>query len=235
MIQEAIILCGGLGTRLRSELPDHPKAMAPILGRPFLEYQLDHFLQEGVRHFILATGHLADQVEGHFGTHYRGIPLTFSRETRPLGTGGATRQALRYTHVFPLLVLNGDTFFPLALGPLNESHHRRGARVSMGLSCQPDGARYGRVDLDAQGRVIAFHEKGQAGPALINAGIYLIADNLDDLWGQNQETCSLERDVLPCLAQRAGLYGFPSEARFLDIGIPEDYKKSADYLREERS
>lgn len=231
MIRDAVILCGGLGTRLRSEIPDLPKAMAPVQGRPFLEYQLDYLLQEGIQHFILATGYLAEHLERHFGPCYRGIPITYSREAQPLGTGGAARQAAQHVQAFPFLMLNGDTYCPTPLPPLLASHTLRKALVSMVLSHQADSARYGRVDLDPEGRVLAFREKGQPGPAWINAGTYLIENILETLLADHPSACSLERDGLSRLTHEGRLFGFPSRATFLDIGIPEDYRKATALLQ----
>lgn len=226
MIREAVILCGGLGTRLQSEVPDLPKAMAPVHGRPFLEYQLDYLEAEGIQHIILATGHLADHLEQHFGAGYGQLRISYSRETSPLGTGGASRLAARRIGSFPFLLLNGDTYFPVPLKELERRHNAARAHVSLGLVYQPDAGRYGGVNVGADGRVTAFSEKGRQLSSLVNAGTYLIEDVLETLFEGRPDPVSLERDGLPLLMDRGVLSGFLFDVPFLDIGVPDDYRRA---------
>jgi D-glycero-alpha-D-manno-heptose 1-phosphate guanylyltransferase len=175
MPEEAIVLAGGFGTRLRAVVRDVPKPLAPIAGRPFLAWLLESLARSGLRRAVLATGHLAEQVEQAFGTRFAGLDIAYSREDTPLGTGGATWQALRLTRGERVLVLNGDTWFGIDHQVLAAA--APAADVAMALRPVPDRARYGSVEL-ADGRVTRFLEKGATGPGLINAGVYVLRRDL---------------------------------------------------------
>ncbi len=179
MIQEAIVLAGGFGTRLSHVVSDLPKPMAPVAGRPFLEYLLDDLLRQGIRHVVLSTGHLHEKIESHFGTHYRSLALSYAYEAVPLGTGGGILNALRHCHEETVAVLNGDTLFRIDLARLAAFHGERHALLSLALRQVDDTARYGRVQITAVGRIEAFLEKAATqGPGLINGGIYLLSQQL---------------------------------------------------------
>jgi len=218
----AVILAGGLGTRLRSVVSDRPKVLADIKGRPFMTYLLDQVVSAGIRSVVLCTGHQGDQVKASLGHSYRTLELIYSQETSPLDTGGALRQALPLIQSDPVLVLNGDSFFDLNLPGFIQWHEAREARATLALVHMTETKRYGRVDLGADGEVVRFNEKGaEGGAGFINAGIYLLARSIIQSIPK-EGPISLERDLFPAWIGH-GLYGYQGEGRFLDIGTPESY------------
>ena len=221
----ALILAGGLGTRLRSVVADRAKPMAEVAGKPFLCYVLDLLDRAGVRHAVLCTGHRGGGVQGGLGPRYRGLELEYSQEDEPLGTGGALRLALPRLRSEDAVVLNGDSFFGLDLEAFWTAASARPGAV-LAVTEVPDTSRYGRVELDEDGRVVAFHEKSP-GTGTVNAGIYrLPAAFLAPMSG----TFSLERDAFPAWIGR--LWGQVAEGPFLDIGTPESYGRAEAFFRE---
>ncbi len=226
----AAILAGGLGTRLRSRIADRPKVLALVHGRPYLTYLLEQLADAGVRSVVLLTGYLADQIRLAFGDSYAGLRLTYSSEPSPLGTAGALRQALPYLLSSTLLLLNGDSYCEAPLADFQEFHSRRSADISLILTRLDDCSRYGRVQLNPDGRVLCFEEKTQAGgPGWINAGIYLIQRELIEEIPLGRPL-SLERDLFPGWVSRKRFCGFTCAGRFLDIGTPESYAQSETFF-----
>jgi len=225
----AVILAGGLGTRLRSVVADRPKVMARVCGRPFLAWWLDCLERQGVREVILCLGYRAGQVRHCFGARYRGLSLAYSTEPAPLGTGGALRHALPWVGADVFLALNGDSFCEADLGGFWRAHQARSAPASILMTRVPDTRRFGCIRVDQNGRIIGFAEKGeQRGPGWINAGVYLLARRLFQALPPGQ-SLSLERDLLPCWLA-GGVYGFPAQGRFIDIGTPESYALAEDFF-----
>ena len=225
----AAVLAGGFGTRLRSVISDRPKVMAPVDGRPFLYYLLDQLAAAGCRSVVLCTGHLGEQVQAALGERYEGIRLHYSRELQPLGTGGALKLALSQIVSDPVLVLNGDSFLGIDLATYGRWHHDQGAPGSIALTRVRHGDRYGRVQMDMTGRIVSFSEKDRvSGPGWINAGIYLLGRKLLERIPDGTNV-SLEHDLFSGWTQR-GLYGYYSPAHFLDIGTPEDFARSGEFL-----
>jgi NDP-sugar pyrophosphorylase family protein len=223
---DAAILAGGLGTRLRQTVSDRPKALAPVAGRPFLSHLLDQIAAAGLQRVVLCTGYLGDQVQEAFGDRYGELALSYSHESSPRGTAGALRLALPLLRSDPVLVLNGDSYCDVALPNLVAWHeeHRTTSAGSLLVTWVDDTARYGTVDLDDAGAVIAFREKsGQAIPGWINAGVYLLSRRL--LMSIPAGIASLERDVLPSWVGR-GLDGYRMKLPFVDIGTPESYARA---------
>jgi D-glycero-alpha-D-manno-heptose 1-phosphate guanylyltransferase len=222
----AVILAGGLGTRLREVVADRPKVLAEVNGRPFLACLLDRLADGGIGRVVLCTGYMAEMISDAFGNGYRGMDLLYSREEEPLGTGGALRLALPQITSDPVLVMNGDSFCDADLGLFARQHHESGARASLVLAKVADVARYGVVDSDPSGAISSFQEKGsRTGAGMINAGIYLLASSVIAAIPE-QQMISLEREVFPPLIGH-GLYGFLHKSRFIDIGIPSDYQAAA--------
>ena len=228
----AYVLAGGLGTRLRAVAPDRPKILAQVRGRPFVTHLLDQLEHAGLRHVILCTGHLADQVERELGSVYGELELRYSRERQPLGTGGALRLALRRAAVEDtsgsdgepavdtLLVMNGDSYCEVDLGAFGEAHAASGASASLALVEVDDASRYGRVELDGTGRISYFEEKGEMSrPGWINAGVYLLERSVVESVPEGHQV-SIEHQVFPSLVDE-GLFGFATSGRFIDIGTPE--------------
>ena len=242
----AVILVGGLGTRLRSVVADRPKSLAEVRGQPFLAYVLDELNDAGVRRVVLCTGHLGERMRSEFGDAYGGMELTYSQEATRLGTAGALRLALPSLRTDPVLVMNGDSFCDADLGMLRQWHgtrppacpirrtadRRASGHATLLLAEAPDTRRFGRVVVDDEGRVVAFEEKkGQRGPGWINAGVYLLDRNLIREIPAGREV-SLEREIFPAWIGR-GLYGYQSEGRFLDIGTPESFAMAEEFFMQD--
>lgn len=225
----AAILAGGLGSRLRPVVSDRPKALANIGERPFLTYLFDQLVVAGAKDVVVCTGYLGDQIRMIFGESYGPLRLNYSRESTPLGTAGALRLALPLFNFDSVLVMNGDSYCDANLGEFWLWHGARHARVSLLLSRVLDTERFGQVQVDRDGKVTDFREKGTGqGLGWINAGIYLLSRDLLAEIPANR-TVSLEREVFPNWIGR-GLYGFQSEARFMDIGTPEAYASAQSFF-----
>jgi D-glycero-alpha-D-manno-heptose 1-phosphate guanylyltransferase len=221
---EAVVLAGGLGLRLRTAVPDLPKPMAPVAGRPFLAWLLEALAGQGVQSAVLSVGYRAETIEGHFGASYAGLELRYAREAEPLGTGGALKRALRQVRSFPALALNGDSLVDLDLTAMRELHRRTRARLTIALVEAPDASRYGRVAL-REGCVSAFAAEGEPGPGLVNAGVYLMEAGLLDE-PELPERFSFERDFLQPRVGSLAPAAFLASGRFIDIGVPEDFARA---------
>jgi D-glycero-alpha-D-manno-heptose 1-phosphate guanylyltransferase len=225
----ALILAGGQGTRLRAAVPDRPKVLAPVLGRPFIAYVLNLLDAAGVRRALFLTGYGADDVQTTIGARYRGLELSYLREPEPLGTGGALRQALDRRDQARFLVLNGDSYCGVDLGKLAAFHRRSQGEMSMVVTRVPDTSRFGQVQYATLGRnrISGFIEKGSAaGSGWINAGIYVVERPLLTKITRGQNS-SLERDWLPRWLKTQTLLAYPTRAPLCDIGTPESYKAAA--------
>jgi D-glycero-alpha-D-manno-heptose 1-phosphate guanylyltransferase len=221
---EAIILAGGLGTRLSSRLRNVPKAMAPVGGRPFLEILLDRLVAAGCARTILSVGHLAHVIRNAFGTSFQGVQLEYVVEDSPLGTGGAIRLALELAKESSVLVLNGDTFLDADLRSFLDAHVAGGRPLSLAITEVADVSRYGGVLTDGA-LVRGFVEKGRAGAGWINGGMYAI--NRDFLWPSHlSASFSFENDVLVPMVTSLLPLAFPCKGYFLDIGVPEDLDRA---------
>jgi D-glycero-alpha-D-manno-heptose 1-phosphate guanylyltransferase len=221
---EAIILAGGLGTRLAARLDGVPKPMAPIAGRPFLAILLARLQQSGCARVLLSVGHLHQTIRHHFGASFHGMTLDYIVEDAPLGTGGALRAALQQAREDSVLVLNGDTFLQLDYAALLAFHAQSGAALTMSITHQENIARYGGV-IAKNGRVIGFEEKGRTGPGQINAGVYALNRNLP--WPASlPEKFSFESDFLAPQIANIPVAAYPVDGFFLDIGVPEDLDRA---------
>jgi D-glycero-alpha-D-manno-heptose 1-phosphate guanylyltransferase len=226
-----LILAGGKGTRLSSVVPNLPKPMAPVAGRPFLTYLVDRIVKAGLTQITFLTGHKADLIRTYFGKGpYKNLHFSFSFETEPLGTGGAIRAAVRNSSEQSYLIFNGDTFFDIDLLRFINRRAVLGLHA-MALAEQPDCSRYGQVKLNPAGVVQEFLEKGSgSGPGLINAGIYFLDRSIESFIPDG--FCSLEERVLPFLVSKRLMTGLEMGSRFIDIGIPEDYEKAQTLIPE---
>ena len=221
---EAIVLAGGLGTRLRGVVDDIPKPMAPVHGRPFLAFVLDQLVDSGFHTVILATGYRHEAIRSHFGAAYRGLALVYSVESEPLGTGGAIRLACSHAQARDVFVLNGDTYLALDYRAMMDAHVRAHAQLSLAVCEVPDVARYGVLDVTA-GIVCGFREKGRAGAGLINGGTYVLGGALRDRMPK-RAAFSFEHDLLAPEVRAIAPLAFPATGLFIDIGVPEDYAKA---------
>jgi D-glycero-alpha-D-manno-heptose 1-phosphate guanylyltransferase len=231
---EAIILAGGKGTRLRDAVPDLPKPLAPVDGRPFLEHQMSYWLAQGVDRFVLSVGYKASMIIDRVGGHFGDAPVDYAIEEQPLGTGGAllhAQQQLRRNE--PFLVLNGDTFFDLRLSDLRSFHEKKSSNWTLGLFPTMDPKRYLGMDLDDDGRLVSFVASPDRSEVWANGGVYMISPGvLDSIAGRFKDEVSLEGEIMPALLEaRAPIYGMRHNGRFIDIGIPADYQRAAEVLR----
>ena len=249
---QAILLCGGMGTRLRSVVSDRPKPMADICGKPFLQYLLEMLRDKGITEVIFALGYMGEMIEEYFqdGSAF-GLKIAYSYEEEPLGTGGAIRNALPKILEEEVLVLNADTYFPMDYQGLLRFHQENDGDFSLATRAVPDISRYGAVRRDAAGRILAWNEKlGDGGQQLgegskqpiegnaqqavssshktlageINGGIYVMKKSLIAEIPEGKQ--SLEQDCIPkWLSEGKRIFGLPFEGYFMDIGIPKDYQQ----------
>lgn len=233
----AIVLAGGLGTRLRSAVPDLPKPMAPVAGRPFLAHLMDAWIAQGIRHFVLSVGYRHEAISGHFGDRYRGAVLEYAVESTPLGTGGGLLQAARHlSGRTPFLLLNGDTYFDVPLARLVETAERQRADGCFALFRTREPGRYMGVALADDGRITSLQAGMDAPERLANGGVYLVQpralQGLASLVDRpNDRPISLENDLFPHLLERGQRwFGLECPGRFIDIGIPHDFHRAASVL-----
>lgn len=217
---EAIVLAGGLGTRLREIVPDLPKPMAPVAGRPFLEILLAMLARKGFTRVVLSLGFMSEKIIKHFGESYAGIDLVYEVESQPLGTGGAIRAALARCVTDHVFIFNGDTYLDIEADALERLWQASRHPVIV-VRDVPDTARFGRVEMQ-EGRISAFREKGMSGSGLINAGCYVLPKDALDGFPLGQ-SFSLETEYFIPNLQRIWFDGFVTRVRFIDIGVPDDY------------
>ena len=221
--REAIVLAGGFGTRLAHVVPDVCKPMAPVAGRPFLRFIMDQLAAAGFDRVIVADGYRRDQIEGFFGSAYRGMAIEYSPEDTPLLTGGAVRRALGKCKSDWVFVLNGDTCLDVDFTAMETAAADAPDSVTaiIAVKRMRDFERYGTVDVEAGGALTAFHEKRPCEEGLINAGVYLLRrDTLDGM----PEKFSLESDYFERVVGDGALRAAECAGGFIDIGVPGDYE-----------
>lgn len=223
---EAIVLAGGLGTRLRSVVSDVPKPMAPVNGKPFLEYILRYLSNKGITKVVLSVGYKWEVIQKYFSNKFLDIELIYSVEDEPLGTGGAIKQALSYIDGKNVYIINGDTFFNV---PLQDLYLKESSKMVLSLKPLKEFDRYGCVEIDKEGYIIQFTEKGYRKTGNINGGVYLVRS---DIFGEYiiEEKFSFEEFMQQNFKSlKASTQIFDNY--FIDIGIPEDYEKVQDELK----
>lgn len=222
---EAILLVGGLGTRLKSEVNDIPKSMAPINGTPFLRYQLDYLSNFGIKRIVLAVGYLSEVVQSYFQYEYNNMVISYSYEEEPIGTGGAIIQAIEKTTTEHVLILNGDTLFQVDFDQFLSSHKNNNADFSLALKPLTNFERYGVVSIDPKNRVQGFEEKKHQKEGNINGGVYIINKSILKNLTFNKKF-SFEKEFLEKLYKDFKFNAYLSSSYFLDIGIPSDYNQA---------
>jgi D-glycero-alpha-D-manno-heptose 1-phosphate guanylyltransferase len=220
----AVVLAGGLGTRLRSEVADRPKVLAPVAGRPFLEHLFSQIKQFGIQEVVLCVGYLAEMIQERYRDEYEGMAIRYSVERALLGTGGAIRFAADKITSTHALVLNGDSFCEFDYSNFLHFYRRNGAGAAMVLAHSKECGRYGAVQIDEHYRITSFVEKSASqGEGLINAGVYLFSTEMIKQIPVGR-IFSLEKDIFPKWVAH-GMYGFKTEStRFIDIGTPQSFK-----------
>ena len=239
MVPDAVILAGGLATRLGDLAAATPKCLMPVAGRPFVDHLLWDLRRHGVRRVVFAVGRLGEQVESHVGDGSAfGVEAVYSREESAMGTGGALALAAEHVTTDEALVLNGDSLFDvnyLDLALRLRAAAPGGARAVIALREVEDASRYGSVrvvggaesalaapgaataDAAATACVAAFDEKGVTGPGLVSGGVYCVQSSL--LRSLPREPHSLETEVFPRLVVEGELYGAVYDGLFIDIGV----------------
>ncbi len=226
MINEAVILAGGLGTRLRPAVRHLPKSMAEINGRPFLDYQLGYLEEWGIEHIVISVGYKSEIIKKHFGPSFKSKEIDYAVENEPLGTGGGTKKSFESIKGDAAFILNGDTFFKVDLQQLFEFKKNKEIHVCMSLLKVDDVSRYGSVETDKDFRITGFAEKGiKKGKGYINGGVYIIDKNYF-LDFDFPDKFSIEKDFFEKYYQKEQFYGMVSNSYFIDIGIPEDYERA---------
>jgi D-glycero-alpha-D-manno-heptose 1-phosphate guanylyltransferase len=225
MVSECIILAGGLGTRLRTAVPDLPKVMAPVAGKPFIHHIILYLQSSGIKRFILSLGHMHEVVETYTRSAFPGLDVVFSIESEPLGTGGAIQLAIQHVQGENAIVVNGDTLYKADLPKVSAFHEATNAACTLTLKPMQNFERYGVVEVDERGSVTSFKEKKFYEKGLINGGIYVI--NKSSLLSLNLPAkFSFEKDYLEQYIHKQKIYGLTDENYFIDIGIPEDFEKA---------
>ena len=222
---EAIVLAGGLGTRLQSSVPDLPKCLAPINRKPFLHYLLTSMIQSGISRFVFSLGYRSASIIDYLNDHYCHIDWDYAIEDQPLGTGGGIRLAMDQVQSPQCLILNGDTLFKADVQALYQYHLDHNAVVTLALKPMSNFDRYGTVGIQNDGKVFQFTEKQYCKSGYINGGVYAI----DTAWYLSLPEgpkYSFETEVLQRYVTQFPMYGKIDDGYFIDIGIPDDYEKA---------
>jgi NDP-sugar pyrophosphorylase family protein len=234
---KALILAGGLGTRLRTIAQDVPKPMVPVHGKPFLEHQLEQLKAQGFEDLVFCVSYLAEHIREHFGNGDRwGVQIAYATENQLLGTAGAIKNAHRYIED-AFLVLNGDSFLEIDFLTMVRSHRCRqqaDSRVigTVAVVATEDATSYGALELAADGRILAFREKQVDGPGWINSGAYVLEPTVLATIPTGRAT-SIERDIFPTIVELGyHLFSHPLQGFFVDIGTPEGYRRFCQYTEE---
>lgn len=221
--RQALILAGGLGTRLQSVVSDRPKPLAQVRGRPFVTFLLDQLLRFDFQCAVLCVGHMGKCVPSVLGEKYGSLELDYSFEQTALGTAGALRNAAGLVREQNVLAMNGDSYCDLDLHALDQAHRAYHAAVTLSALQQSDRRRSGAVVVDDVGHVVRFESRPAVpGPGLINAGIYMLRRDAIESIPPDRKV-SLEDEMFPAMAARRELFAWQVEARFIDIGTPESY------------
>ena len=230
----AVILAGGLGTRLRSAVADLPKPMAPVNGKPFLRYQINYLIQQGVSELVVSIGYKGEMISSYFGEEFCGVPIHYIQEETPLGTGGALHNVINkiewgISDYF--LLVNGDTWFEINLKELMGKVWKLNKPITMTLKYMKENSRYGEVMIE--GELVKKLSNDKNNKTYINAGWYVLSRNfLSSHLATYPERFSFEEDVLRPLALEGSIAAVIQNKNFLDIGIPEDYYLASSLIRE---
>lgn len=233
MLKEAIILAGGFGTRLQSVVNDVPKPMAPINNIPFLNYVFDYLKFYQIEHVVLSTGYLAEKILDYYKEEFNGIKISYTKEETPLGTGGGIRLAMTKCTTTDVLVLNGDSFFDVDINIHYSNHVLKQANCTLALRKVDNAARYGTIQLGDLNAIDAFKEKDSVErEGLINGGVYILNREIYLSKTEVNSAFSIEKDFYEKRIKELTIFGFEYNGYFIDIGIPEDYKKAQDEFKD---
>lgn len=231
---KAVVLAGGLGTRLRSIVSDVPKPMAPVAGKPFLELLLSSLIRKGIDDIILSVGYQREIIIDYFGLTYKGVPINYAVEETPLGTGGALVNAFKKIDwEEDVFVLNGDTFLDFNLLDMKQKYETSRAEVGIALKKMDDCSRYGRVMVSEKNGIIGFTEKGKKVEGVVNAGVYILRPSFLGRF-KFENKFSLETECFVRHVEEIAFCPYTVDSYFIDIGVPDDYERAQteliDYL-----
>lgn len=225
---DVVILCGGLGQRLRPTVSDRPKVLADINGETFLDILIDNLMEQGFKNIILCIGYLKEQIKDHFD-YDKDFNIIFSEEEVPLGTGGALKNARKLIKSDPFIVMNGDSICKPNFNDFINFHFNKKPLMSMVLTRLQNTEDYGNVVIDESNRIVSFKEKiDTIGECLINAGVYLMQKEVFSYMPE-EEKFSLEYDLFPKIVNEK-CYGFITGSELIDIGTPERYEKAINLI-----
>lgn len=230
LIKECILLAGGLGTRLRSAVPDLPKCMAPVAGKPFIAHLINYFLSQGIESFIFSLGYMHEHIEEFLHQEYKSLQYKVAIEEVPLGTGGAIKLSASQAEEKNILVANGDTMFRIDVKKLSAFHCHHDASCTLALKPMHQFNRYGVVEINKDGYLQSFREKQFYEQGLINGGVYAL--HVPSFLETGLEGAfSFEKDYLEKYYHVQKMMGLIQDEYFIDIGIPEDFKRANIELR----
>jgi D-glycero-alpha-D-manno-heptose 1-phosphate guanylyltransferase len=219
---KAIILAGGLGTRLRHVVSDLPKPMVPVAGKPFLEYVVRLLAKQRIDEIILSVGYKREVIKSYFGNGARlGVNISYCEEETPLGTGGAVRKAMSVVDSNYFLIINGDTFNRVDFRLMESFHVSTGSLLTVALIRKKNTDRYGLARINDRNEIVEFIEKGHRASGYINCGIYIVNKQVMDYLPMG--SFSFEQELFPELVGK-GLYGYHARHFFIDIGIASSYR-----------
>lgn len=229
-MRTAIVLAGGLGTRLASVSNGTPKVLMPVDGKPFIEYVFDNLIEQGVTRAVVTASYRWELLHSTYGDRYRDLDLLWSVELEPLGTGGAIKHAFDLHNIAEAVVVNADTIFKANLSELELLHRSNMAQITIALREVDNVERYGEVTVNTNNMLTAFNEKSRTGSGLINGGIYMIDSSF---WKQHnfEPKFSFERDFLQKYAGQERIFGLVQRGYFIDIGVPEDLERAQNELK----
>jgi len=224
---QAIILAGGLGTRLRSVINEQPKALAPVAGKPFLYWLITYLQKQGVSNFVFSLGYLHEQVELFLKDEFPTLNYQCVVEKEPLGTGGAIKLCLSFCNDEDIMLANGDTFFELDIQSFHRNFIETSSDCSIALTPMQRFDRYGSVTITSDNIITEFNEKRYCETGLINTGLVLFKKNVFELKTSSVgEKFSFEKDFREPNISNLKITGYIADGYFIDIGIPEDYQKA---------
>jgi len=222
MIKSAIILAGGLGTRLRSAVADLPKCLAPVNGIPFIAFVIAYLKKEGIENFIFSLGYKSEVIINYVDANYKELNKKYVIETKQLGTGGAIKEACKVVSEKDTIVVNGDTLFAININNLSRFHETNNADCTIALKEMQNFDRYGAVELNKDHSISAFKEKQFCTSGFINGCVYALAVS-GLLTANYPEVFSFEKEWLEKNTGVKKIFGVINNDYFIDIGIPEDY------------
>jgi len=220
----AVVLCGGLGTRLGELTREIPKPLLAVSGRTFISYMLDHLAANDTTEIVFAVSFQWQSLRDALGSPWQGLSLNYSVELGPMVTGGAVRCAMNQMKWVEAIVANGDTLLKMNANLLNGAADQHSADIAIALKQVDDESRYERAPIEADPRVLAFEEKGQSGEGLINAGLYWMRAKV--LNEAPNGVFSLEQDLMAEHMTELAMYAAETSGYFVDMGIPEDLERA---------